>query len=273
MKAFFTHKKIMVITERGFLTTIIILTAIYLIYDAFVSYFKRSLSFELERTMQLFTVVLTNLVGLPAMFVCIRREFYPEAIIGGMCLLTSTFYHVTQTAQFSIWNMNDGQWHRLDNVFVILTCQGLAYFLVFATTVEQTSYADNIESLEYHTPHFLHEQRVMNMFRWFGLAFCLTCQERAPWDVTFTIIPIIIPALLATLRMFLFVPKALRPRYNKLLLRASILFLCSVFFFVLGLDDANDYVRIKHGLWHAFVAVAFYYFFQCKDHINKKNIA
>jgi predicted membrane channel-forming protein YqfA (hemolysin III family) len=256
------------ITERGFLTTILVSTAIYLIYDAFWNYLSRSQQekFSTETHLQLLTVVLTNIIGIPALIASVKREYFTESIVGGMSILTSTFYHMAQTAKFPIWSMNDGQWHRLDNVFIILSCQNLVHFILFATSVQQTKLGDTMESSDQHAAHFMHEQRVLNLFRWFGLAFCLTCQERAPWNVIFTVVPIVVPAVLATIRMYLFVPIEYRSRFNSQdILRASLLMACGIFFFILGLDDDNDYLRIKHGLWHAFVGASFYYFFKSKD--------
>lgn len=172
--------------------------------------------------------------------------------------------------------MNDGHWHRLDNVFVILGCQCMAYFLLFATSKDQTALVDSPAIDQVHASdyadHFMHEQRVLNLFRWIGLSFCLSCQEKAPWVVFYTLLPIIVPASLAMIRMFLFVPKELRPRYNtRKMMVASVLFCIAMFFFTLGLDDEHDYLRIYHGFWHMFIGFSFYYYFQCKEQPKEKS--
>jgi hypothetical protein len=259
------------ITERGFLSTILLCTVIYLFYDAMNAFLTvdEATPLTTEEKLQVLTVVLTNFCAIPSLISCITRELFTEAIIGGMSILTSIFYHTCQTTRFSIWSMNDGRWHRLDNVFVILCCQGLAYYLLFATSIDQTKMGDTMEPLEPHAARFMHEQRVLNMFRWLGLALCLVCQERAPWEVTFTIIPVVIPTVLALFRKYLFVPLEYRPRFNsQRILYATILFTFALFFFALGLDDDNDYLRIKHGMWHAFIGAAFYFFFRSKDAQN-----
>src|SRR3989338_8300467 len=123
------------VTERGFLSTILFCTGIYLFYDAMNSFLivDASNSLTTEDKLQVLTVVLTNFCAIPSLISCIRRELFTETVIGGMSILTSIFYHTCQTTRFSIWSMNVGNWHRLDNVFVILCCQNLAYYLLFAT--------------------------------------------------------------------------------------------------------------------------------------------
>jgi predicted membrane channel-forming protein YqfA (hemolysin III family) len=36
-------------------------------------------------------------------------------------------------------------------------------------------------------------------------------------------------------------------------------------FFVRGLDEDNDYLRINHGLWHFFVGLAIYFVYHSKQ--------
>jgi predicted membrane channel-forming protein YqfA (hemolysin III family) len=40
---------------------------------------------------------------------------------------------------------------------------------------------------------------------------------------------------------------------------ALVPFALGLFFFYLGLDDANDYLRIYHGIWHICASVFGYY--------------
>jgi hypothetical protein len=38
----------------------------------------------------------------------------------------------------------------------------------------------------------------------------------------------------------------------------------AIYFFIKGLDDENDYLRINHGMWHLFIGIAFFYLYQIK---------
>jgi predicted membrane channel-forming protein YqfA (hemolysin III family) len=49
------------------------------------------------------------------------------------------------------------------------------------------------------------------------------------------------------------------------------LFLCvGLFFFVDGLDDDNDYLRLSHGIWHLSASVFGYY---CIEAVKIKKIS
>jgi Protein of unknown function (DUF3522) len=50
---------------------------------------------------------------------------YCEGVIGVFTVLTSVFYHLAETLRRSFLGMSAGQWHRLDNVFALLTFNGL----------------------------------------------------------------------------------------------------------------------------------------------------
>ena len=50
------------------------------------------------------------------------------------------------------------------------------------------------------------------------------------------------------------------PKYNKeAFIKSTIILGTGLFFFVKGLDDANDYLRIYHSIWHFCGSVAAYY--------------
>ncbi len=42
-------------------------------------------------------------------------------------------------------------------------------------------------------------------------------------------------------------------------------------FFISGLSEHEDYLRINHGLWHAFAGVAHYYGMNCTTYRHKGN--
>jgi len=50
------------------------------------------------------------------------------------------------------------------------------------------------------------------------------------------------------------------PKYNKeALIKSTIILSTGLFFFIKGLDDANDYLRIYHSIWHFCGSTVAYY--------------
>jgi hypothetical protein len=182
------------------------------------------------------TVVVTNGFVAPLLIECIRSENYTELVIGFMTFLTSTLYHLCEALKIKIWGMNDGQWHRLDNVFMILSTQGLLFWIFFAVDIKQTRLWDKKETREQdHSKHFMHEQRVLNLFRWVSLAYTLTCQEKSPWNEFYTILPIVVAGVVALLRMLFLVPRQYKPRYNWKVISIGLIAMgFGIFFFIVS---------------------------------------
>lgn len=173
-------------------------------------------------------------------YIFLHEQDYTTAICGFSLAFTSLMYHVCDTLNINDPNtllmMNAGQWHRLDNVFAIMIFNLLIIKLFLNLNEKQKEFS-----------------------RWISLAFTLWCQEVSPWDVLYTIIPI--AACLISVLIFSFFNPKLRPNYKRKNLIIGILFLSiAIFFFVRGLDDANDWIRLNHGLWHFFMSFAFYFF-------------
>jgi hypothetical protein len=192
--------------------------------------------FRSEAFLQSLTVVITNGFVFPLIFECIRTENYTESVVGFMTFLTSTLYHLCEALNIRIWGMNAGNWHRLDNVFMILSTQGLLFWIFFATDIKQTALWDRpLTRYQDHSKHFAHEQRVLNLFRWVSLAFTLTCQEKGPWNVFYTILPIVAAGVVAIFRYVFLVPIQYRPRYNWRIIGMAIVLLgVGIFFFIVS---------------------------------------
>lgn len=134
--------------------------------------------------------------------------------------------------------MNAGQWHRLDNVFIILVLNQVSLTMLLKLTDKQKE-----------------------IFRWVVLCFTLWCQECSPWNVAFTIIPIVIP-LLFNIYLHIFYP-LLRPSYYfRNLHIGNTFFIIGVIFFFRGLDDENDWIRLNHGMWHLFAGFGAFFWDQ-----------
>ncbi|KAN0011855.1 hypothetical protein ACTFIU_007426 [Dictyostelium citrinum] len=205
-----------------------------------------------EKVLQAFIAFSTNLSVIPVVYHCLKRGSAYEGIIGISCALASMMYHVGEVFENTWWfklsGMTSGQWHRLDNVFTILTFQALCFFLM------------DIQS-----------QQTIELLRWTFLVMTLYCQERAPWQIEFTIIPIVSALILLIIRHSLRrkIPDWIK---TKFFLYGFGFFGVAAFFFARGLDDNNDYLRINHGIWHFFIGISFYFIFLSKEKLNEKNL-
>jgi len=205
---------------------------------------------EQEYLAQIVLIVITNCAVLPSVFVCWKRKLYFEMIVGLGTGITSIFYHVGEVLEE--WNvphshkwtdctgMTPGNWHRLDNIFAVMTLNSLFFYL-----------AD-----------FQSDKR-KEFVRWATLFWTLWCQERGPWNVMYTVVPIV-TAIVVTLFVKVVIERH-RPRYNHHALAGSALLIAGFVFFSLGLDDKKDWLRMRHSLWHCFAGLATYFFAHCVD--------
>lgn len=177
----------------------------------------------------------THIALLPGLLVCVWLRQFGLAGLGVCTALTSLLYHVcevlaspacvsrmTAAAPPTLLGMNDGKWHRLDNVFAIVSLQHMCLHLS-------------------HLPAGLR-----SALDWAMVALTLWCQEIAPWDLRFTLLPIA-PALLTLVIALLTLRPALHRTY---LVAALAALLPAVVCFAKGLDDTRDYLRMWHGGWH-----------------------
>jgi len=205
-----------------------------------------------EKVLQALIAFSTNLSCLPLGYYCIKRGSAYEAIVGTACAISSMMYHVGEvfehTAWFQMTGLTSGQWHRLDNVFTILTFQALMFFL-----------------MDHNHP------QVIDFLRWSFLVFTLYCQEKAPWEIFYTILPIVssLILLIAHHAYKRKVPEWLKTRHFAYGIG---LIVVAAVFFVRGLDDDNDYLRLNHGIWHFCVGIAFYFIFLSREKQSTKNL-
>ncbi|KYQ89287.1 hypothetical protein DLAC_09947 [Tieghemostelium lacteum] len=198
-----------------------------------------------EQIAQAFIAFATNLSCIPLGYLCIKRGSAYEAVVGVACAIASMMYHIGEVFEDKVWfgltGLTEGQWHRLDNVFTILVFQCLMFFLM------------DIQNYQW-----------LEFLRWTFLVFTLYCQEKAPWEVFYTILPIGASFFLMILQ-HLYKRKVPEWVYNREFHYGLGLLAIAAVFFVRGLDDDNDYLRINHGIWHFFVGFAFYYIFLSRD--------
>lgn len=238
--------------------------------------------------------VLTNLCALPCMVIAWRNRRMHECVVAAALTLVSILYHSSEALHMRIWGMNPGQWHRLDNIFIITVLTSLA--LCMATADPDAFGEATPYELEYlsagrgvginssggggavrdvkkrrRRDQFLREQRsAVEMWRWVFLVITVICQEAAPWVEFFTFLPIGIGWFVAMARLLWFTPKEFRPMYSGKTLSAGIVcLLLGLYCFIRGLDDENDYLRMWHGMWHLFAALGIYCMFRSKKQLSQ----
>lgn len=144
--------------------------------------------------------------------------------------MTSFLYHWTETLRLR-WFMHPGSWHRLDNIGSI-TCFQLLFLYLCG----------------------FRDTRVESLIKFFGFGIVLVLQESGPWVLSNTIIPVVLFACLPVVKFVIFRSIPTFHRRN-LAIGGSMLGIAMVFF-VLGLDDHNDYMRWKHGIWHFLAGIS-----------------
>jgi hypothetical protein len=140
--------------------------------------------------------------------------------------------------------MNDGSWHRLDNVFAILSFQSL--FLNFAGFKRHA--ANDLVRYAYPPSQYQISNTLTRTYsftnRWMCLVLTLWCQERGPWKVQFTVIPVVFAAVIMVLHWL--ISGRLPSVHQKPLTYAGGLVFVGIFFFIRGLDDRNDWSVVAY---------------------------
>jgi hypothetical protein len=148
-----------------------------------------------------------------------------------MATFTSAMYHLCEVLDAEIY-LHELKWHRLDNVFAIA---GISIWMLH---VSGCGYA---RKAVYMT-----------------LVVAILCQERDPWNITFTIAPILLfDVVVVVLKVWYW--GRVRVTYNWRRLGASLAILAiGSYFFFKGLNEFEDYLRLNHGIWHMMAALSSY---------------
>lgn len=155
----------------------------------------------------------------------------------------STADRVARTVVPKLLGMDAGSWHRLDNVYAILSVQSM--FLFFADFKAATT---------------------NDTVRWFCLSVCLFFQQLAPWNLLCTVLPILL-AVFIMLSKFIFTQQL--PSFDRMnLVLGMLCCLIGIVFFQFGLDEDNDYLRLNHSMWHAMAGIATYFWYRGKVELD-----
>ena len=198
-----------------------------------------------ERVLMAITTSLSNISTIPGLFLMKyqgRIFSYYFSIFG---IIVSFMYHLCESLDIIIF-IPQLKWHELDNIAAIYCLNNL--MLSF------TKLGLNIEEIE--------------KTNYLSTIFILIIQKRGPWDLTNTIIPIILCGIYVIYHIIRY---GFPDYYNRTqLIKGIIFFGIGLVMFIRGLDDLNDYIRIYHTLWHLFIGIAFYYLWQVqyKDYVS-----
>jgi len=108
-----------------------------------------------------------------------------------------------------------------------------------------------------------------DILKYFMLCWTLLQQERGPWKLINTLLPIIGALVLPILKHAVYLRRY--PEYHWRHFRVGMaLLLVSFAFFAKGLDDKNDYLRIFHSGWHVFISAASYWLWRIVAFHEKK---
>jgi hypothetical protein len=97
-----------------------------------------------------------------------RRKFIFEFFVAVFTFLTSFMYHFCDSIENSAW-LEEHKWHRLDNIFSIQAFSCLFIYLTVLPTL-----------------------RTHLLLNFFSLGFIMLMQEKSPWDVFYTIVPVLL---------------------------------------------------------------------------------
>jgi hypothetical protein len=203
--------------------------------------------------------VSAHLAVLPSLYAMARLGDGAMLGCSAATLVTSVLYHLCEVmnnkscfsgrSNVRLFGMTDGNWHRLDNVFAITSLQLLCLYL--SDLPLRKHYKVLLKKA--FIVHFL-TLREKECVNWLAVFVTLAFQERGPWDMWNTVLPLV-PFVVLVFGRLLFsgAGKQVEPRlfgYGVLWLVAA------VFCFYKGLDDKRDYLRLWHGCWHVCVTAA-----------------
>ena len=172
-----------------------------------------------------FTTVVSHAAIVPACLQLYRRRWMFEFSTAMFAVLTSFMYHFCQAFHTQFY-LTELQWHRLDNIGAI-ACFSCTFI---------------------HFCCFKRAEVDMGV-KYFALFVAILAQERYPWHIEYTVVPVVVFASLPFI-VHALVHRNTPPWDMKELAIAALTLMVAVPFFVMGLDDDNDPFRVFHGMWH-----------------------
>lgn len=182
---------------------------------------------------------LSNASSIPVSLLTKRQKNTFVFFIAIFSTITSVMYHVCESLDVIVV-LKQQEWHKLDNIGAICSLNSLIQVLM---------------------NHF-GEMDTMNRYNYFSILFSLIIQQRGPWDIINTLIPIFMFLIFAMYDWY----KHGIPKFNmSIVLKGGAFMMIAIAMFVRGLDDLNDYLRIYHSLWHVFIGISTFYLWQINE--------
>ena len=180
------------------------------------------------------TCCLSHVAMVPAVLQLLQRKWMYEAFVTMFSGAMSFMYHTCQAFRTELF-LSELQWHRLDNIGCLLS---FGMFWIYLSIIK-----DPVKDA---------------YLKYASLFVAFVSQEKDPWNVTYTFVPIAMFALVP-----IFVHAAIHrrvPAYDWKNFAAGFgLLAVALPFFIAGLDDDNDPFRFYHGMWHVFGGIASLY--------------
>lgn len=193
------------------------------------------------------TTAITNLSMLPTSYLFWKQKRPFMLWLSLFTMITSFMYHLCDSVEHPIW-LSEGSWHRLDNVGAITSF--CTWFIYLA-----------------HIKNELYVQLAYMA----ALSAALVTQEADPWNINYTVGPIV-GTLLCTVLKWIIIDRFQLPPFERgHLAKSMVLVLLSIGFFVKALDDQKDPYRSYHGCWHLCVGFGSYYNWTILPSPNERN--
>lgn len=193
-----------------------------------------------EQFLMVLITGISNFAFTPALILLIRKKYYFPVFLGLFTEITSFMYHFMESiALKKFLNMDEYQWHKLDNIGSITCFMSLAVYLMDNRNAE-----------------------VDAILNYIALIINLILQESDPWNILNTLVPILFYfALIHVLAWY----RGRKNNLNKRMHRYGLITMVPAFFcFYYGLDEFKDYLRFFHGCWHFLVGVSSFFIWQAK---------
>ena len=193
----------------------------------------------------IFTTGITNIFFLAPAIMTYKRKSYFEAYCLAMISFTSTIYHLQESILPKNLILTQLEWHAIDNVFSITTALNIIIYLM--------DNDDNSKDIQ---------------LQYFGITLSMFSQLKDPWNIYYTIFPVMFMAVLGIFVIF----RTPKPRkYNFWILnRGFSLFLPGFICFYFGLNDMlDDPYRLCHAGWHTLIGLSVFYLLQAKVKDNQ----
>ena len=194
---------------------------------------------QFERIIMAIINSLSNLPIGPTIFLIkyYRNEF--SYYMGYFSMVVSIMYHLGESLDVKIF-LEQLKWHELDNIGAMYAFSQLSLPLT----------------------KLCRNKKYLIIKGYITFFVILLFQQRGPWVLTNTILPLVLDFSLSIIQMI----KYGIPDFNKNTLKKALVFmLISLFFFYKGLDDLNDYLRIWHSLWHISIGITSFYLLQIQE--------